>query len=286
MKPQFTTTTLLSVASWLDNIILQNGQAYTNYTSQFVYQPDQRLGPGFVAFQAPFKEFVWDSGVSGATVFNTVSGVLNGQPFVASRGTSGMMTDFVNGRVIFPVASGFNSSMIISGSYAFKDFNVYFANQSQEQIVFTNKYYLNSRFANTGLPPAYDMVTPCIFITNANERNDNWAMGGIYNTVYTISLNILAENMSQLEGAMSILADQKNGYMPQIPVAAWPLNFYGDYQGSGWNYQKAISQYGSPGNLYFISNVRGTKVSDYVKIDEALFLGIVDITLEWVRNLR
>ena len=286
MQTQFSTTTLLSVYPWLDNLILQKGQAFTNYTSNFYYQPDSRLGTGYVAYQAPFKSLVWDSGVSGANIFNGVSGTINGVPFSAIRGQSGIITDFVNGRVIFPVASGFNSTMVVSGSYAFKDFNIYFANQTQEQILFTNKYYLNSRFGLTGRPPAYEFVTPCIFITNANEQNKNWTFGGTYNTVFTISLNVLAENMSQLEGVLSICADQKNGYLPQLGTATWPLNFYNDYKPSGWNYQSAIAEYGTPGNLYFISNVKTSKVSDYAKIDESIFLGIVDITLERVRNIR
>lgn len=282
MQPQFATTTLLSVYAWLDNLLLQKGQAYTNVTTPLYYTPDPRLGPGFVTYAAPFKSFVWDSGVSGATIFNTVSGSINGTPFSLSRGQSGMMTDFVNGRVILPAS--FGTTAIVSGSYAFKDFNLYFANQSQEQILFTNKYYLNSRFALTGRPPAYDMVTPCIFITNGNSQNENWAFGGTYNTVMTIAINVLAENMSQLEGALSILTDQKDAYLPQLGTTTWPLNFYGDYKPSGWNYQSEIAQYGTPGNLYRISKVKCSKASDYAKFDESIFLGLADLTIERVRS--
>lgn len=281
MKTQFATTTLLSVYAWLDNLLLQKGQAYTNVTTQFYYQPDARLGTGFVTYQAPFMSFVWDSGVSGATIFNTVSGTTNGVPFTLSRGQSGMMTDFVNGRVILPAS--FGTTAVVSGSYAFKDFNIYFANQSQERMLFSNKYYLNSRFALTGRPPAYDMVTPAIFITNGNSENLNWAMGGVYNTTFTIALNVLAENMSQLEGALSILNDQKDASIPQLGTATWPLNFYGDYKPSGWNYQNEIAQYGTPGNLYFISKVRCSKASDYAKFDEAILLGLCDLTIQRVR---
>lgn len=282
MKPQFATTTLLSVYPWLDYLLLQQGQAYTNVTTPLYYTPDARLGPGFVTYQAPLREFVWDSGVSGATIFNTISGTINGTPFSLSRGQSGMMTDFLNGRVILPASFGTNA--IISGTYAFKDFNLYFANQSQEQIVFSNKYYLNSRFALTGRPPAYDMVTPAIFITNGNSQTNAWGMGGIYNTVITIAINVLAENLSQLEGALSLLADQKDAYLPQLGTTTWPLNEYGDYKPSGWNYQTTIAQYGTPGNLYRISKVRCSKVSDYSKIDESMFMGIADLTIERVRS--
>jgi hypothetical protein len=282
MQPQQATTTLLSVYPWLDYLLLQKGQAYTNITTPLYYTPDPRLGTGFVTYAAPFKSFVWDSGVSGAIIINGISGSINGQPFSLSRGQSGMMTDFMNGRVILPAS--FGTKAIVSGSYAFKDLNVYFMNQSQEQMIFSNKYYLNSRFSLTGRPPAYDLVTPAIFITNGNSENNNWAFGGIYNTVNTIAINILAENMSQLQGVMSLLIDQKNAYMPQLSGGAtWPLNFYNDYKPGGWNYQTQIAQ-SNPGSLYFISKVKATAVSDYAKIDESVMLGIVDITVERVRS--
>lgn len=281
MQPQFSTTTLISSYLFLDNLLLQNGMAFTNYTSQLTYQPDPRLGPGFVAYQAPFKQFVWDSGVSGAQIMNSISG---GSIGTLQRGQSGMMVDFMNGRVILPAS--FGTKLVITGSYAFKDFNMYFANQSQERILFTNKYYLNSRFGNTGLPPPYAFVTPAIFITNANSTNDNFAFGGIYNTTFTISLNVLAENLSQLEGALSIFVDAKHGFLPMVDPSIWPLNEYGDYK-SGFNYNMIClpTSYGNPGNLYFISDIKATKVSDYAKIDEAIFLGIVDMTIQKVRTI-
>lgn len=282
MNTSFSTVTLLSFAQFADNWLLQRGQAYINTTSQLYYQPDTSLPSSLVAYAAPFKSFVWDSGVSGATILNSVSGDIN-----LSRGQSGMMVDFVNGRVLLPAAVGTNA--VISGSYAFKELNVYFANQSAERMVFSDKYYLNSRFGNspTGLPPVGAMVTPCVFVTDAHTENDPWAFGGTYCTKPGVTLNILAENMTQLEGAMSLLGEMKQTYFPQVPTSGWPLNYYGDYKsGQGYNYMTTTQQYGTTNNLYYVSDVRASKVADYAKVDEAIFLGIVDLTLEYVRMLR
>lgn len=283
MNVQFSQLVLFSFYQWLDNKVLQNGQAYTNYTSQLFYQYDPQLGPGYATYAAPFKSFVWDSGVSGAQMFNQISGPWG----TLGRGQSGMITDFVNGRVIVPASATFGPGALVSGSYAFKDFNVYFANQTQENAIFTNKYYLNGRTGPgvaTGIQP-YSLVTPCIFITNANEDNKPFAIGGIYNTTYTIGINILAENLQQLEGVLSILVDQQDGVFPVLPTYEWPLNFYGDYK-SGYNYQQVLGQYGTPGNYMSITKVRASKVSDYVKIQEDLFLGLVDITASCPRTIR
>lgn len=281
MQTTFSTITLLSFYQWLDNKILQDGQAYTNTTSRFYYKPDERLGANFVAYHAPFKSFVWDSGVSGASIITSISGNFGS----LSRGQSGMMVDYENGRVIMPAS--FGTDKIISGSYAFKDFNVYFANQSQEVMVFTNKYYLNSRFNRqvTQTPPAYDMVSPAIFISNTYSENKNFALGGLYNTSSTITLTVMAENLNQLEGVLSIMTDSKDENFPQLNKNTWPLNFYGDFK-SGYNYETILNQYGDPSNLYMISDVKATKVNDNVKINESMFIGLVDLTVEKIRKIR
>ena len=198
-----------------------------------------------------------------------------------------MKVDYQNGRVILNAAFGTNA--LVSGTYAFKDLNMYVANQTQERQIFTTHYYLNSRFNGqpTGAVPAYSPVTPCIFVTNANEDNPPWALGGVYNTTFTVSLNILAENMTQLEGALSIVTDMTDTAFPQLPLSAYPLGEFGDYKGgSGYNYQTIIAQYGTPANLYFINKVKTSKVSDFVRINESLFLGLADINVSRVRTIH
>ncbi len=284
MNTSFSTVTLLSFYQWADNYLLNKQQAYINNVGPLYYQPDTSLPASLVAYASPFKSFVWDSGVSGANILESVSGSAG----TIHRGQSGMMVDFVNGRVLLNAAVGTNAT--ISGSYAFKELNLYFANQSQERMVFSDKYYLNSRFSRpaTGIPPANDMVTPCVFITNATSTNDPWALGGLYNTKATFSLNVLAENLTQLEGTLQAFVDAKDTNFPQLPPSAWPLNNYGDYKSghSGYNYQQVLAQYGAGNNVYSITDVRASKVSDYAKIDEAVFLGLLDITIERARTIR
>lgn len=281
MQTQFDTVAALSFYLWMDNLLLQKGQAYTNYSSRLYYQADPQIGAGYVAYAAPFKSFVWDSGVSGANILNTVSGSAG----TINRGQSGMIVDYVNGRVLLNSSVGKNA--IISGSYAFKDFNLYFANQTQEKIVFTNKYYLNSRFSRsiTGIPPAYNMVTPCIFISAVVDENKPWAFGGVYNTNLTMSVNILAENQSQLQGALSLFADSKDACFPQLSTTLWPLNNFGDYK-SGYNYEYLKNQYGTPSNLLTITKVRSSAVSDYAEIDQAIWLGAAMFTVEKPRFIH
>jgi hypothetical protein len=278
----FATTTLLSYYQWLDNWLLQNNAAYTNVTTQLYYQPDSRLSNTKVAYAAPFKSMVWDAGVTGAQILSSVSGSIG---TVSRGGPESMTVDFENGRVIMNASVG--PSAIVSGSYAFKDFNLYFANQSQEDIVFTNKYQLNSRFARpASVPPTpHAMTTPCIFISNNFNENKNFAFGGLYNTSMTIGLTVLAETLAQLESVMSVILDSKQQSFPALS-ALWPLQFNGDYKGAGYNYETIKVQYGQPSNLYTIHDVRASKVGDGVKINQSVFVGLIDVTVQKVRGIR
>ncbi len=279
MKTSFSTTSLISFYLWFDNYVLQNGQGYFNNSSRFYYQADSGLPSNFVAYASPFKTFVWDSGVSGAIILNSVSGSAG----TINRG-SGMTVDFQNGRVLLDSSVG--KTAIVSGSYAVKDFNLYFANQTQERLIFTNKYSLNSRF-NRSISAVHApnaLVTPCIFISNTDSRNDPFAFGGIYNTNMNFTLNVFAETLGQLENLLALAIDTKDKIFPMVDTTIWPLNAYGDYK-SGYNYEAILEN--PPHNGFFsVQNVAATKVSDYTKIDESIFLGIVDFTITKPRGIH
>lgn len=265
---------------------------YTNATTRFYYQPDSRIA-GYNAYSAPFRSFVWDSGVSGSTIINSVNvyqsdsggNGATGSPITISRGQSGMMVDFVNGRILFS-GSSVGTSAIVSGSYSFKDFNVYFANQGAEKMVFSDKYYLNSRFARpeTGIPAAHDMVTPCIFVTNPRTSNSIRGFGGEQDTQTIVTLYVMAETQGHLENALSLLASSRDLTFPQLPASAWPLNLYGDYK-SGYSYPQLRDSYASAPK-YTIVGARSSKVSDSAVVDESVFVGQVDLTLHMARNIN
>lgn len=276
----YTTVTLLSFAQWLDHWLLSNGQ-YVNASGQFYYQPDPSIS-GKVAYAAPFRSFVWDSGVAGATFINSIDGNLG----PLAPGQSGLSIDYVNGRALMNEAVG--TSAIISGSYSVKGFNLYFANQSQERIVFTNKYYLNSRFNRvaTGIPPPRQFVTPCIFVSAPLEENEPESFGGVYNTKTSISLNILAESQQQLENAISILLDSEQRSFPQLPPSESPIGPFGDLKSGGYSYSEVSSRYDQPGNLYTIQDVQASKLSDRVKIDENIFVGLAELEVVKARTIH
>jgi hypothetical protein len=284
MNPTFLHTANSSLTFFIENEFYNKGQAYKNYTSKLYYSPDPSLPNGYNSFSAPFKQWIYDQGVSGAWILNSVSGSVN-----LDKSETGMKVDYANGRVLIPTSYG--TGINISGSYAFKDLNLYTPNETQESLLSNTKFYLNPRFGkypNSGIAP-YAMVTPAIFLTPFNYDNSQFDIGGMYETEARFSAVIMAENTWILNGALSLFADMKRKSFPEVAPSLDPINEYGDikslYSGN-YNYNDIKNSQGGPGNLFMIKEVMGTRLSDRVKINPNIFVGIVDFDIIKVRTLE
>lgn len=209
-----------------------------------------------------------------------------GAPTTLQRG-HGVVFDYENGRAIMPAAT-LTPTTRISGSYAFKDFNVYLPNALAEHMRYTDKPYLNSRFnrALSGVPDAREMTTPCIVISDSQMANALKGLGGTYETTMSVRLDVFAENLSQLENALSLIRDAKDLCFPQITREQWPLQPSGDVKSAPYSYQTLYNSLYTPSNLFNITKVRCMKGSDSTAVDQSIFLGRADVTIERQRRLR
>ena len=278
MKPQFQHELTTSFMLWADNYILRRGEAYTNYTSTFYPDTgDLRLGDNLVAYNSPHKQWVFDEGISSATI---PSGVMD-EGVEINRGDDGLILDFDNGRVILNSSYGMEKTTV-SGSYAVKDFNFYITNQTEEQLIIESKYNSNSRFKQelSGIAP-YSPVIPAIFVNPESSENEPFAFGGEDKTSTNIRCVIFAENTYQLDGALSIFGDSKNEVFGKLSFEDYPLSEYGD--ASGFNYKTLAESKG--GTFFHVEQVRTSKLSDRINknIDPSLFIGFIDFE---VSNLR
>jgi len=278
LKRQIINDCKASFLFWIENSILNEGQAYTNFTSKLFYNKDNRLNSNYVSYSSPFKQWVYDNSVSGAFVCSGISGSLN-----LTDGQSGMMIDYDNGRVILPAS--FGTGLNISGSYAFKDFNVYLSNETEEKLLTSSKFYLNSRYnkAPTGAIAPYDIVTPAIFINALSKEDSPFALGGEKQTSITMSTVIFSETMDNLDAVISFITDKSNKSFPQVSPLIDPLNAFGGIKTgvypSGYNYSKIKSETFTPGNLFYVESARGSKLSDNFKTNDKNFVGIVDFEI-------
>jgi len=277
MKPLYQHELLNSFYLWFDNHLMKKGQAYKTFTTDFYYYSDERI-QNKVVFGSPYKQWVYDKGITGATINPTVSG----DDGAIAEGTSGMTFDFDNGRLLFD--SDFNTGTSISGQYTVKDFNIYVANQNEEGLITEGKYKTNSRYTRslTYVPP-YEQATPAAFLALGNTVNNPLALGGEDNTVTDITAVIFAENLYQLDGALSIFADSTRISFGNIAFTGSPLGEYGDIKDSayptGYDYNNSAAT--SDSEKYYINNVNVSKISDSadktLPID--LFVGFVDFEI-------
>ncbi len=260
---------------WADNLLSDNGQGYKTVTKRLYPMVDNQLEAGYYSYSSPFKQWVCDSGVNGATVIRSVSG----SGGVISAGQSGIKFDYNNGRVLLTGSANLN----ITGTFSFKDFNVYETNEDIEALVIENKYYLNSRFGRTqtGIQP-YSIVTPCAFVNVSDSKNEQAAMGGLKDSRATISVVLMAENQWNLDAALDVFKDSKDKNFPAFDTALDPLNEYGDLK-SGYNYD--VMAAAAPMNDYIhIESVTTSKMDDKLKINENLYVGYVEINVSMFRT--
>lgn len=281
MIEQFQHKATNSFMLWFDNYLLKKGQAFSNKSGVFYNYSDDRLDNRFKAFGSPYKQWVNDSSIAGATIPSGVHVSGSFQPR-----NSSLLLDFTNGRALI---SGAASSSSVSGSFAVKDFNIYFTNDGEEDLLVDQKYTPNSRVfsASESYIEPYDSVVPAIFISSQSVNNSPFAFGGEDTTKIEMKAVVMAENPYQLDGALSIFADSYNEVFPAIPFSGNPTTEYGDVKNGFYSYDSLKNQHNNE-PLFFVEDVVTSKLSDKVRKSLArdLFIGFIDFEIHQQRFPR
>ena len=112
MKPTFSHNVVNSFFLWFDHFLMTKGEAYKTFTTKLYNYSDPRLGGDKVVYGSPYKQWVYDKSITGATI--PTGFTINGS--IVPTGTSGMKIDFDNGRIIFN--SGVSTDLNITGTYS------------------------------------------------------------------------------------------------------------------------------------------------------------------------
>ncbi len=281
MIPQFQHKLTSSFFMWFDNFLLTKGEAYTNTTGEFFYYDDPLVDDmQYTVFGSPYKQWVTDSSVVGATIPEGL--YFNGS--YQDRGSdfydNDFVLDFENGRVL---TENFVSGDTITGSFAVKDFNVYFTNDTEDDLITENKYVVNSRLPSgpyTYITP-YDDVAPAIFLAASNLENKPFALGGMVDTVVQMKAVILSDDPYKLDGALSIFGDSVNEAIAPIPMSGYPYTEWGDLKGASYNYTGVKAGYTEEAPFY-INSVRTSKLSDRARkaVANELYIGFIDFDVQ------
>jgi len=284
MIPTFTHDVNNSFFLWFDNYLANQISGHRTYTTKFYCYKDDTIGSG-VVYGSPYKQWVYDHNVAGATIPSglTIDGVFT------PTGTSGLIFDFQNGRAIFQ-NTGVSSGLAITGTYTVKEYNTYITDETEETLLVENKYQTNSRFTVTeNAVTPYDCATPAIFISAESVTNKGFAMGGMDETTVVMKGVVFAESLFQLDGALSACADAAQRCFKLIPMTAHPLAEFmnlktGSYP-TGYDYVNTSNQYT---NKIFIYDVTTSKMRDSVskELHPKLNIGFIDFDLGNMRYPR
>lgn len=272
---------LASFYLYAENRVQQVGEAFQTRTMRMLPTVDPWLPATHQSYSAPLKGFVYNSGISGAYIMDSVSGGGFSAPLTRA---SGIHIDYPNGRVLVPVSLGTN--LVLTGTASIAEVNHYLANESEEQILTQNKYFVNPRFiyplSRSGVPPNV-FATPACFVNPLITHNVPFEFGGIVETKTTLTITVLAESAFQLNALLSIWRDARYQYFPLLSTTQDPLDQWGDTK-SGYNYLAYAAQYGTAGNLVYIEDVRTAKVSDKARMNPQIFAGVIDIDTSFMRQ--
>jgi hypothetical protein len=275
MKAQFQHNLTSSFFMWFDNFLLTKGEAYTNTTGDFFYYDDTLIDSNYTVFGSPYKQWVSDSSIAGATVPTGV--YINGN---LSGRADGVVLDFDNGRAL---ASGASSTDTVTGSFSVKDFNIYFTNDTEDDLIVENKYVVNSRVPSgpyTYITP-YDDVAPAIFLAASTLENKPFALGGMVDTVVLMKAVVISDDPYKLDGALSIFGDSVNEVIEPVPMTGFPYTELGDLKGDSYNYTEVKQGY-SDETPYFVDKVRTSKLSDRARkaVANELYIGFIDFDVQ------
>ena len=285
MKPTFTHNVINSFFLWFDNFLMTKGDAYKTYTTKLYNYEDLRLGGGKVVYGSPYKQWVYDKNITGATI---PSGFTINNQFVPT-GTSGMKIDFDNGRIIFN--SGVSTSLNVTGTYSVKEVNSYITDQPEDNLIIENKFVTNSRFTvSENYIAPYNPVTPCIFASIETAHNTAFAFGGEDETKCIIKVVAFCENLYQLDGVLSVFGDSYNEIFSIIPMTGHPLGEFNEMKTgaypTGYDYKNLSNAYNS--QTLFISHVETSKIRDSVikELNPILHIGFLDFEIKTYRYPR
>jgi len=257
---------------WFDHLLMTKGEAYQPVSGELYPVTDVRADSDYSVYASSFKEWVYDSSFG-----DVVTGVQDGGGNIYGRG-DGIIFDFNNGRILSETALA-EPVTPLPATYLKKEFNVYFTNDDEDDLIVDRKYEFGVN--DTGAIAPYDMVVPAIFLSVNGLDNEPLAFGGEQETKITAKAVVLAEHPFQLDGALSIFADSQNEVFQQIPMSGHPINENGDLKDmANFTYTGLASNY--VGKPFYIENVVTSKLTEkYSKeVANELYVGFIDFDIE------
>jgi len=274
MKSQFDHELLSSFYLWFDDVLVRRNNSYMTQSTGISFvqkvagtaEDADDIPPNLDAFYAPFRQLV-------GTGPNVSTGVfISGKE--CNQGTSGMLIDFNEARVLISgglVASG----APITGAFDTKEVNVYITNDSEEDLIMNNDFYVDD-FGNTYLQNKTDLngrkyTLPAAFISYNGSQNEPRALGGLEDTQAAIRVVAIVEDNYTLDGMVSIFRDSARETFPIISYSNFPYGEFFHLKSPPYTYTGLVAANENSPQMY-IESVAASKLFD--KTNNTIPLGV------------
>lgn len=272
MKATYANHEITSFVLWLNNRIQNVGQGYQNFSGALYRQADSARS-GYT-YASPYKSWVYDSAVSGAQI---PSGVYTSSQYLTRD--SGIVFDFVNGRILSPK----NLGATVSTAYSRSEYNIYFSTTSEVNFYLEKAFGENANipYSPTGAQP-YKFVAPCSIVTNAYTMNEAFELGrGLEKTDTTFRIYTISDSNFSQEAVNTLLTDSAHSSIPIVQYSDAPLTFSGDLKGGYYSYAALQATYGCAG--IYVKNVYSMKVNDRINQNSTFYISVHEFDLEAIR---
>ena len=271
MKPQFQHQLSTSYLLWFENYFFKKSEAYKVKNGTFTYYLDDRLPPNFDSFGTQYKQLIYDSSLPNVVIPNGVYINTIFVPFEQDK----YILDFENGRFI---GNNVSSSSNITGDFTVKDLNIYYTNDTEENIVLNVQESVNQSVANKHeFYDPYQQKIPAIYLSNEYMYNVPFAFGGLNKTVTRAKAIAITSNSYELDSVISIFSDSYNEVFGLLEYDDHPLNEYGGLKNNSYSY----ADLNKNKSLVYVDKVYTSKLSDKVKQNllKDLYIGFIDFDL-------
>jgi hypothetical protein len=286
MKAQFDQNVLSSFYLWFENRLLGDAsKAYQiNLDNAFISGSFPDVPSTHIAFQGKYRSLVGEYSVD-----NPNSGFFLGSHFITgdSDNNGGVFTDYENGRLIFPQASGADiGSTALTANSTVKEVNTYITNDTDAQII------LHSDFKDSatelpyqyGKTDEYDETTyflPACFISVASSDNKEFSFGGEEDTRTRMRVMVLSFDNYTLDSVLSLFRDTVRRDITHIPYEDFPYGFSFSIKDFPYSYDSLVSSQSSPVKSH-IEEVSVSKiVSERIRenLNKNISIGYIDFEL-------
>ena len=290
MKSQFDHELLSSFYLWFDDVLVRRNESYIQQTTGISFvqkvagtsEEADDIPPNLDAFYAPFRQLVGEG-------TDVSSGVYVDGTYV-NQGTNGLLIDFNEARVLIDrgvVADG----TPITGSFNSKEVNVYITNDSEEELIMNNDFYVDD-FGNTYLQNREDLngkkyTLPAAFISYNRSENDPRALGGLEDTQSRIRVVAIVQDNYTLDGMISMFRDAARETFPLIGYDSFPYGEFFHIKTPPYTYTSLVAQNKSRAQMY-IEDVSTSKLFDKTNksIPIGVRIGFLDFNLSSYRFPR